>query len=528
MHHIFESKTNGISDYDDHVASSFRRPSDEDEIPKNIYSEKSPLVDKKVPKSITIAQQIAAESIETQIKTQKRNQYLAALIATIGGFIMGTTLGWTAPAGPMMENGQYGFQITVENVSWIASVMPLGAMLGCPVMASLVNKLGRKHLMIMLTIPTLFGWAMIIWAKSVVWICAGRFLTGFSSGSYSVIVPLYTSEIAEKEIRGTLGTYFQLQVNAGILFTYVVGSYLNVFGLSVACAIVPVIYICLMFLIPESPIFYLMKKNVEKAQLSLKYFRKPVVHVNQELNTMQSALAKTERERVPIMEAFQTTPAKRGLCLGLGVMVFQQFTGCNAVIFYATTIFNATGSSIGSNTSTIIIGIMAVVSTYVSTLVVDKLGRKILLLYSVVAMGICTFLIGGFFYAKESHYDISSIGFIPLMSLCIFIILFSIGFGPIPWMLMGEIFPAQIKGIASSVVCMSNWLFVFLVTKFFTLMVSAIYLYNTFWLFTLFGVLGTFFVVFFVPETKGKTMEEIQELLGADHITLLTENQNDA
>jgi len=86
---------------------------------------------------------------------------------TIGGFIMGTTLGWTAPAGPMMENGQYGFQITVENVSWIASVMPLGAMLGCPAMAGLVNKLGRKHLMIMLTIPTLFGWAMIIWAQSV-------------------------------------------------------------------------------------------------------------------------------------------------------------------------------------------------------------------------------------------------------------------------------------------------------------------------------------------------------------------------
>jgi len=86
---------------------------------------------------------------------------------TIGGFIMGTTLGWTAPAGPMMENNQYGFQITTENVSWIASVMPLGAMLGCPVMAGLVNKSGRKHLMIWLTIPTLVGWAMIIWAKSV-------------------------------------------------------------------------------------------------------------------------------------------------------------------------------------------------------------------------------------------------------------------------------------------------------------------------------------------------------------------------
>jgi len=89
------------------------------------------------------------------------------IVVTIGGFIMGTTLGWTAPAGPMMENGQYGFQITVENVSWIASVMPLGAMLGCPVTAGLVDKLGRKNMMLMLSVPALVGWAMIIWAESV-------------------------------------------------------------------------------------------------------------------------------------------------------------------------------------------------------------------------------------------------------------------------------------------------------------------------------------------------------------------------
>lgn len=105
-----------------------------------------------------------------------------------------------------------------------------------------------------------------------------------------------------------------------------------------------------------------------------------------------------------------------------------------------------TGSSIKPTTSTVIVGIMAMLSTYVSTLIVDRLGRKILLLYSVVAMGICTFFIGGFFYTKDLNLDVSFIGYIPLVSLCIFIVLFSIGFGPIPWMMMGEIFPGQIKG----------------------------------------------------------------------------------
>lgn len=107
----------------------------------------------------------------------------------------------------------------------------------------------------------------------------------------------------------------------------------------------------------------------------------------------------------------------------------------------------ATGSSIGSGTSTVIVGIIGLVSTYLSTLVIDKLGRKILLLWSITAMGLSTFLIGGFFYGKQLNYDVSYVSFVPLVSVCVFLIFFSIGFGPIPWMLMGEIFPAQIRGM---------------------------------------------------------------------------------
>ncbi|VVC25777.1 Hypothetical protein CINCED_3A020911 [Cinara cedri] len=395
---------------------------------------------------IAMTQRSLMEEEQSRAGNQKWTQYLAALIATIGGFVAGTTLGWTAPAGPMMEADQYAFKITNDNLAWIGALMPLGAMLGCPVTAGLVDKLGRKNMMLMLVAPTLVGWAMIIWAESVMWICIGRLLTGFAGGSYSIIVPLYTSEIAEKEIRGTLGTYFQLQVTGGILFTYIVGSKFNVFGLSIICAIIPIVYACLMVLIPESPNFHLMKGDVEKARLSLRYFRGPYGTVDQELSIMQDSLAKTERERVPLMEAFQTTPAKRGLFIGVGVMLLQQFTGCNAVIFYATFIFKEAGSAMEPNTSTIIVGLMSVIATYISTLVVDRLGRKILLLCSIVVMGICTLFIGVFFYMKETNYDVSSIGFIPLTSMCLFLILFSIGFGPIPWMLIGEIFPAQIKG----------------------------------------------------------------------------------
>lgn len=144
----------------------------------------------------------------------------------------------------------------------------------------------------------------------VVWIYIGRIVTGFASGSYSVIVPLYTSEIADKEIRGSLGSYFQLQVNVGILFVYILGCYvstlyfllishyklyflqLDVFGLSVACAIVPLIFLCFLVLIPESPLFYLIKGDIDNARLSLRFFRGRLYNVDPELNTMKESLDK--------------------------------------------------------------------------------------------------------------------------------------------------------------------------------------------------------------------------------------------
>lgn len=114
-------------------------------------------------------------------------------------------------------------------------------------------------------------------------------------------------------------------------------------------------------------------------------------------------------------------------------------------VFLIENVFQDTGSTIQPNYSTVIVGVVAIVATFGSTLVVDKLGRKILLLYSVVAMGFCTFFIGGYFYGEEYNYDVSDLSFVPLVALCIFVIMFNAGFGPIPWMLVSEIFPPQIK-----------------------------------------------------------------------------------
>lgn len=451
-------------------------------------------------------------------RPKRVTQYMAAITATIGGFIMGTVLAWTSPAGDKLTHGEYGFPISESDLSWIGSSMALGAIFGSPVCGSLVDTIGRKNTMLFLSIPCLFGWGLICWSQSVLMFCAGRLLTGFGAGSFAVVVPMYTAEIGEAEIRGTLGTYFQLQCTAGILFVYAVGSWATVFALTIICATLPVFFAGLMLLMPESPQFNLKKNRLKQAREALQWFRGSEYDIESEITDMQNSLEKERNEKVPLLQAFSTPAAKRGLLIGLGVMFIQQFGGINAVVFYTVKIFKDAGSSLDPNIATIIVGTIMMVTTWIATMVVDRLGRRILLLVSALIMALSTSTLGLYFYLKSHGSDVSSLGWLPLASMCIFIIVFSLGFGPIPWMLVGEIFPSQIKGMAVSIACLFNWFSVLLVTKFFADIITLLGGHTAFWIFSGVALFGTFFTYVLVPETKGKTLDEIQMELGGSGI----------
>lgn len=178
-------------------------------------------------------------------------------------------------------------------------------------------------------------------------------------------------------------------------------------------------------------------------------------------------------------------------------------------------LFQAAGSDLESSTQTIIVGVIQVVITFISTLIVDRLGRRLLLMISGGVMGICTLLLGVFFYLKDSpDSDTSDLGWLPLTSVCVFIIAFSLGYGPIPWMMVGELFAPHIKGFASSLSCVLNWILAFLVTRFYSDLVVAFAIHTTFWIFAVISFIGVVFVFFIIPETKGKTLDEIQVVLG--------------
>lgn len=163
---------------------------------------------------------------------------------------------------------------------------------------------------------------------------------------------------------------------------------------------------------------------------------------------------------------------------------------------------------------------MQVIATFVSTLVVDKLGRRILLLSSGVVMAICTILMGVYFHLQTNNaLIVDNIRWLPIVCLCVFIVMFSMGYGPVPWLMMGEVFAPDVKGVAGSIAGTTNWVLAFIVTKTFVNLKDALGSAATFWLFSAITLIGVAFVYFIVPETKGKSLTEIQRMIEGDKNT---------
>lgn len=463
-----------------------------------------------------ISQQILISNTGDQVlSTNRLVQYIASLASTLGALAAGMTLAWTSSAGADGKNLEslYDIHISKNEFSWISSLVAIGSAVICIPIGILTDMIGRKYSMLLMVVPFSIGWLLIIFAKSVIMFYIGRFITGLSGGAFCVAAPIYTAEIAENEIRGTLGSYFQLLLTTGILLSYILGTFVNMRILSIISALVPLIFFVVFMFMPESPFYYLKKGNEKFARKNLIKLRGIQYNIENELQNQKNALEETNKNSISFWILIKSKTTLKSFIIAYGLMFFQQLSGVNVVIFYTNNIFEKANTGLNSGYSTIIVGVMQVLAVFVSTLIVDRAGRRILLLISIIFLCLTSCTLGVYFYLSENEIDVNSIKWLPLVSVCIFIIMFNVGFGPLPWMMMGEIFAPEVKGVAASSACLFNWILVFIVTKFFSDLSETIGLAATFWLFAVICLIGTFFVYFIVPETKGKSLEEIQREL---------------
>jgi facilitated trehalose transporter len=377
-----------------------------------------------------------------------------------------------------------------------------------------LSRFGRKNTLLLSGVLFLFAFILLGTCKeteSMVAILVSRAILGFANGLVIPSCQIYVSECTESHIRGTLGSLPALFMALGTLLCYVVGAFLPWHFLSYFCAAFPILMLTLIALLPESPAWLLTKGREEDAKRSLTWLRGGK-DVMDELSRIQENIhrsATTSSSPVKSLRSLLKRPVLAPLFISMSLMFFQQWCGVNAVIFYTVTIFSEAGSSIEKNLATIVVGIVQFFATFISIFLVDKAGRRILLLTSGVIMTASLAAVGAFFYMKSQneHYGLE---FLPLLGLVVFMIGYSIGFASVPFVLMGELFPHEYRSLLGAVSSCFNLTNTFLVIKLFTNISTGVGLHGVFWIYASVALLSCVFVMVFLPETKGKTLEEIE------------------
>ncbi|KAM4617108.1 solute carrier family 2, facilitated glucose transporter member 8 [Polymixia lowei] len=458
-------------------------------------------------------------------KVKNGKLYLATFVSVLGPLSFGFVLGYSSPAIPELTNiPDPRLRLNDTQASWFGSIVTVGAAAGGLLGGWMVEKIGRKLSLMFCSLPFVFGFTVIVAAQNVWMLYLGRVLTGLASGVTSLVVPLYISEMAHERVRGTMGSCVQLMVVLGIMGAYLAGLFLDWRWLAICCSIPPTLLMVCMCFMPETPRFLLSQGKRREAEEVLRFLRGPDAPVEWECARIEDAC--DEQGARFQMSDLKDPGVYKPLVIGIMLMFFQQLTGINAIMFYAETIFEQANVN-NSDLASVIVGLTQVVFTAVAALIMDKAGRKVLLSISGVAMAISTAVFGVYFQLSAQHHSNASVSsqalalqttqvphtdlaWLALASMGLFISGFALGWGPIPWLLMSEVFPIKVRGFASAVCVLTNWGNAFIITKTFQDLMNLITSAGTFWLFSGMCALNVVFTIAFVPETKGKTLEQIQ------------------
>ncbi|OAY27833.1 sugar transporter ERD6-like 16 isoform X2 [Manihot esculenta] len=403
--------------------------------------------------------------------------------------------------------------LTTSQYSMFGSILTIGAMLGAITSGRISDYIGRKGAMRMSAGFCITGWLAVFFSTGYLSLDMGRFFTGYGIGVISFVVPIFIAEIAPKNLRGGLTTLNQLMIVTGSSVAFLLGSVITWRALALT-GLIPCIFLLVgLFFVPESPRWLAKVGREKEFQAALQKLRGKDTDVTREaeeihvhIQTLQSL------PKARILDLFQRQYI-RFVFIGVAIMVFQQFVGINGIGFYASQTFESAGLSSGT-IGTIAYACIQVPITIVGALLIDKSGRKPLIMVSAAGTFLGCFLAGVSFFLKAHSL---LLGWVPIMAVSgvlVYISAFSIGMGAVPWLIMSEIFPINIKGIGGSLVVLVNWSGAWLVSYTFNFLMNWSSS-GTFFLYAGVSLATIVFVAKFVPETKGKTLEQIHESINS-------------
>lgn len=446
----------------------------------------------------------------------RRLPIILTLVACNGAILFGYHLGFSSPTD---SNVRADAKLTKDETDFMFSLVNIGAMIGSLVAGKVADSFGRRKAMLAGCIPFTGGAIIMTFWVTYPGLCIGRLLVGFGVGYSSVLVPLYIAEIAPADLRGALGCANQLMIAFGIFGVNLIGlptvehpHYWKTMMLLSLIFVALQFFPMLMFG-TETPRWLADHDRLDDARHALQRLRGKYANIDAELSELT---AKSDRSDGGNQESMSTFLCQnhtlRPFLIGLFLVVLQQFSGINAFVFNTKALFEGDASNdenpppstlrkalIGA----VIVNAVQFVSTAVSAVLVDKAGRRFLMLFSSIGMCISCIIMGIVYYENGPQGTKIAI-------VLLYFIFFAVGMGPIPWLLCSELFPSRGRGLLVSLATVVNWTSSFIVTFTFHRMNDTFKAHGTFWFYGGVCAVGAVVVYLVVPETKGKSLEEIE------------------
>lgn len=433
----------------------------------------------------------------------KINKKLIFFIGALGGLLYGYDMGVISGALLYLKND---IPLTPSMQGLVVASMLFGAIFGSGFSGPLSEKLGRRRLVFIISIIFIVGTLVLALAPTVEIVVLGRFIIGLAVGGSTAIVPVYLSELAPTDARGSLSSLNQLMITIGILSSYLVNYALSPFeawrwmlGLAVVPSFILMIGVIFM---PESP-RWLLEKRGEKAARDVMKLTYPDHEIDIEIANMKKISSISEST----WDVLKSPWLRTTIIIGSVFALLQQLIGINAIIHYAPTIFHKAGlGDSASILSTVGIGVVNVLVTIVAILIIDKIDRKKLLMmgnlgmvFSLLAMSLLIWLLG-----------VDASVWIIIVCLALFIVFFGLSWGPVLWVMLPELFPMRARGAATGIAALVLSIGSLLVAYLFPIINSVLNVQQVFLIFAVIGIIAFFFVMKFLPETRGRSLEQIE------------------
>ena len=442
----------------------------------------------------------------------KSNVLLISIVAATGGLLFGFDTGVISGALPFLK--QY-WNLSDSNIEWITTTVLIGAVIGALSSGRLSDLLGRKKMIIVNAVIFIIGAVGCAFASRVNMLIAMRIVIGFAIGITSYVVPMYISELSPTRYRGALVTLNQLMITIGILVSYISDYALSndakpeswrwMFLVGFFPALILLVG---MFFLPESPRWLIGKGRWEEGGKILARIEE-LQFVDKTLAELKEDSNRKVENTKPWREVFRPW-LRAPLIITVGIFFFQQFSGVNTIIYYSPIIFKMAGvvSNTHSILPAIIIGVVNVLACFVSVLLLDRVGRRRLYMIGICGMIPSLALLGACFHFKEQLG--ASLPLFAIVSIVCYIVFIAISLAPLGWLLISEIFPLNVRGVGMSIGSLAHWGFNAVIAFTFLKLVNTLGADFTFWFYSFVCVGGLVWGYYYIPETKGKPLEEIE------------------